>query len=795
MDQYKFPCEPVANRKSIVSGKNYRFTLIDERVIRYEWAHDGVFEDRASTFAINRNFTTPEFQVVDKKEQLDIFTPNYRLTYDKRRFSPNGLFASFTSKQLKWGVEWRYSVDDTFNLGGTARTLDEVNGRIDMGEGIISRSGYANLDDSSSMLFDGKGFVTTRRSGDRIDGYLFVYGFDYKSAMRSFYAISGQQPTVPRWCLGNWWSRYHAYDDKEYLSLMDKFKAKDIPLSVAVIDMDWHLTDGDEVETSGWTGYTWNKDLFPDPKKFQQALHDRSLKITLNDHPRDGIHKHEDMYEKMAKVLGHDTSNGTPILFDPTSPKFMHAYLTVLHRKLEDEGCDFWWIDWQQGSYSRIAGFDPLWLLNHFHYLDNQQQRGKADAMIFSRYAGPGSHRYPVGFSGDTFSTWDSLVFQPEFTATASNIGYGWWSHDIGGHLRGFRDDECTVRWVQSGVWSPLMRLHSTTNKWMSKEPWLYRTECEVAIRDVMQFRHRLVPYIYSSSVSSDLPLIQPLYWNYPQHSPAYGYPTQYFFGEQLVVSPVLKPRDKRSDLAKTRVWIAPQRHVDIFTGTIYDGEQEIDLYRPLSGTPVLAPEGSIIPLDKELVPANGCPNPDALEVLVVVGKDGAFDLIENVRDDAGSTTTSEDRRVIHVKYNQSAGRLTFTGGKKSWKVCFVSANVKQSDVKIAVNGSAMDDASCTKAQNKFVANTVITVPATSKLDDEISIDVGSNPQLSVLDHTEAIRALVLDLQIEFATKDRIWEIIEGGQSTSTKVARLLSLNLEEPVIGPVFELLLADGR
>ena len=121
MDQYKFPCEPVANRKSIVSGKNYRFTLIDERVIRYEWAHDGVFEDRASTFAINRNFTTPEFQVVDKKEQLDIFTPNYRLTYDKRRFSPNGLFASFTSKQLKWGVEWRYSVDDTFNLGGTAR--------------------------------------------------------------------------------------------------------------------------------------------------------------------------------------------------------------------------------------------------------------------------------------------------------------------------------------------------------------------------------------------------------------------------------------------------------------------------------------------------------------------------------------------------------------------------------------------------------------------------------------------------------------------------------------------------
>lgn len=254
MDQYKFPCEPVADSKSVVSGKNYRFTLLDDRVIRYEWSADGIFEDRASTFAINRKFLTPKFEIVDKDGQLDIFTPNYRLTYDKQKFSPNGLFASFTSKQLKWGVEWRYGTDDRFNLGGTARTLDEVDGRTDMGQGIISRSGYATVDDSESMLFDGKGFVTTRRPGDRIDGYLFVYGFDYKDAMRSFYAISGPQPSVPRWCLGNWWSRYHAYDDDEYLSLMDKFKDNNIPLSVAVIDMDWHLTDGDNVETSGWTG-------------------------------------------------------------------------------------------------------------------------------------------------------------------------------------------------------------------------------------------------------------------------------------------------------------------------------------------------------------------------------------------------------------------------------------------------------------------------------------------------------------------------------------------------------------
>ncbi len=254
---------------------------------------------------------------------------------------------------------------------------------------------------------------------------------------------------------------------------MDKFKAKGIPLSVAVIDMDWHLVNEDAVPHAGWTGYIWNKALFPDPKAFTKALHDRKLKITFNDHPAAGVHHHEEIYEKMASALGHDTIHRAPILFDATSPELMHAHLNVLYRRLEEQGEDFRWIDWQQGPFSRVPGLDPLWLLNHFHYLDTALTQGASQAMIFSRYAGPGSHRYPVGFSGDCVATWDSLEFQPEFTATVSNIGYGWWSHDIGGHIGGARDDELTVRWVQLAVFSPILRLHSSNSPWMSKEPWL----------------------------------------------------------------------------------------------------------------------------------------------------------------------------------------------------------------------------------------------------------------------------------------------------------------------------------
>ena len=107
----------------------------------------------------------------------------------------------------------------------------------------------------------------------------------------------------------------------------------------------------------------------------------------------------------MGKALGVDTEHEQPISFDVSNEKFMEAYFEYLHHPLEDQGVDFWWIDWQQGGTSKIEGMDPLWMLNHFHFLDNGRD-GRKRPMTFSRYAGAGSHRYPIGFSGDTIISW-----------------------------------------------------------------------------------------------------------------------------------------------------------------------------------------------------------------------------------------------------------------------------------------------------------------------------------------------------------------------------------------------------
>jgi alpha-glucosidase (family GH31 glycosyl hydrolase) len=821
MDRYKFPTDPIANPKSIVQGPNYRFTVLTPNILRYEYAPDNTFEDHASTFAINRNFPTPDYSIKDHRDAdgkggVEIITEHFHVDYDGTPFSPQSLMVSFRSKITQWGGFWRYGIpdrhgdlDDMFhqgNQGGTARTLDEVNGRCDIGFGVVSRNGYAVLDDSKSMLFDGKGWVMGRKAGEgRVDGYLFVFGHEYKNAVKALYQISGQTPVVPRWALGNWWSRYYPYTQEEYLGLMDKFAERRVPLSVAVVDMDWHLVDDERVPHAGWTGYTWDEKLFPDPEKFGKELHDRKLKITLNDHPHSGVHHHETSYGEMAEFMDHDTRDKLPILFDPTSQKFMEATLNILHRNIEKQACDFWWIDWQQGAYSKIPGVDPLWVLNHYHFLDSGRDGQRP--IIFSRYGGPGSHRYPVGFSGDTVTTWESLAFQPEFTASASNIGYGWWSHDIGGHMFGYRDAELVTRWVQYGVFSPIMRLHSTHSPWMSKEPWLYRPECTTVIEDFMRLRHRLIPYLYSMNIRSSRdgePLVQPMYWDYPKIQSAYEVRNEYWFGSQLIVAPIVTPREKRTLMAKTRTWLPPDsRWIDIFTGTVYDGDRELTMYRTLSLIPVLAKEGAIIPLDAGDAPKNGGQNPDSFEILVAIGKDGEAEIIEDEADDESSKDpTKTKERISVVKLDQKGGRLTakIASAGRSWSFRFLALGTKQEDINVSVDGADVTkDAKITATSYPQAESTLVTIPtkSTTKAGSTITLELGSDPKLAIIDHKPRIKQMIMDFEIEMAMKDRIWAIVNGPEGVGRKMGMLrgLATKLGEDVIGSFEELTIADGR
>lgn len=398
--------------------------------------------------------------------------------------------------------------------------------------------------------------------------------------------------------------------------------------------------------------------------------------------------------------------------------------------------------------------------------------------------------------------TWDSLAFQPEFTATASNVGFVW-SNDIGGHYGGYRDDELAARWVQQGVFSPIMRLHSSNSRWASKEPWLYRTEFAHSMRRFLRLRHGMMPYLYSASVGAaleDEPVVRPLYWTFPQREEAYGKPNQYYFGPSLVVAPIVCPRDKRTNLAAVDVWVPPGRHVDIHSGVIYDGNREVRMYRDIDHLPLLAPEGTIIPLDDagDAI-GNGCTNPAGYVVLVVVGKDGRFIIHEDTSDDENPPPDSEAApREIKVVYEQAGGKLTIKtrGHKKSFTIRFLSLTASSfaSEVTLKVDGDEQSFASDPVVdQSGDMPGLVIQLPTIEA--KEFVVDLGADPQLTPVESTRHTEAIVLNAQMDMNIKDKVWSAITADKPVGVRVGQLMSLGLDEELVNPLLEHLVADSR
>ncbi|WP_255198611.1 glycoside hydrolase family 31 protein [Halorarius litoreus] len=655
---------PVAADAATVVGDDYRVTVLAPELLRVEFDPDGAFDDRATQTVWYRDQPVPEFSV-DRGDEVVVDTGALELRYDPtdRGFTPETLAVEVRAT----ATTWRYG--ETTALPGTARTLDTIDGRIDLERGLCSRDGLAVLDDTASLAFGDEWVEPRDRHDDYEDLYLFGYGHDYRGALQGISAIAGDTPLVPRFALGNWWSRYWEYTDESLRRTIDGFREHGVPLSVCVVDMDWHVVDNPNHD--GWTGFTWNEALFPDPEATLDWLHEQGLATTLNLHPAQGVHPHEARYAALAEHVGVDPTTEVPIGFDAADTDFLSGYFEEVLHPLEEQGVDFWWVDWQQWRESpRMEGLDPLWALNHLHAFD--RTRDGRRPFLLSRYSGVGSHRYPVGFSGDTASTWDSLAFQPPFTAAAATVGYGWWSHDIGGHWGASGSPEAFgelyARWVQYGLYSPVLRLHTSKMPYVDKRPWRYGRDVEAAATDALRHRHALLPYLYTMAHrahESSVPLVEPLYVHQPEREEAYACPSAYYVGSDLLVAPHTRPRGEDTNLARQSVWLPPGDWYDFHTGEPVAGNRWHARYGDLDDVPVYLPAGAIVPLAPES-DWGGVTVPDVLDLVVIPGE-GVFDLYEDDgvsldhRDGAFATTPiettlDEDDETFTVRVGAATG-------------------------------------------------------------------------------------------------------------------------------------------
>ncbi len=787
--RFKIECSPVALKEQTIIRNRTRITVITPCLLRVENQADGKFCDEPTQSVWFRDFCKTEFKTSEKNGIIEIRTDGATFVYSLKSNKMLRIILADGRKVTNYKAG---------NLKGTSRTLDIT--AIDrVGDGVCSRNGVAVIEDSDTLVIKSDGTILPRDNKES-DKYYFAYGNDYIGATSDLYRLTGKVPLIPRYALSNWWSRYKAYTQEEYLTLMDKFKAEEVPITVATVDMDWHWVKIKEkfgkdahkvskhlnfmeyvydVWSVGWTGYSFNTDLFPDPEGFIKKLKDDNYHVTFNIHPSMGVRWFEDRYEDMCKAMGQDAKTKEPVKFDITDKKFTEKYFDILHHPFEKMGVDFWWIDWQQGKNTNVPGLDPLWALNHYHFLDNAKDNHRP--LILSRFCGAGSQRYPLGFSGDTTQTWKSLDYQPGYTATASNIAYPWWSHDIGGHCMGKKDDELYLRWVQLGVFSPVMRLHSTNNEFAGKEPWNYSGAVERIAKDALRLRHKLLPYIYTMNYRTHTEcraICEPMYYAYPEDKNAYECRNEFFFGTELIAAPITEHTSKKTNLAGVKVWIPEGRYTDIFTGRIYSGNQFVTMYRDIETIPVLAKEGAIIPMSAN-DRTNDCSNPETLELLVYRGNN-TFTLYE----DDGETlsykdgeflktafTVAENGKNVSLRIAKAEGTGNVVPENRTFAVKF--KDITGGDVSVTVNGTKADAEICKIGET-------LEVTVTAGATDNVGILIGNCTFLENADKKKELTKVISKFQMSTDYKGMLFNSFISKDKSVPHVSKHFTGPIEE---------------
>ena len=692
---------PVAHPDAVVRSGKARFTVLTPEMIRIQYSDRSLFEDRATFAIVNRRLPVPAFTAVEKDGYLEIKTSALTLKYkiggviDGRHPSAEVLSISMTLNGRR--VLWYPGKDDALNLKGTTRTLDGQigdNKRQELENGLLSRAGWSIIDESpltrrgdgsNTFVFDkqvdGIDWVAEPVDKQAIDWYFLGYGHQYKKALGDYIKVAGRQPMPPLYVLGYWYSKYQRYTSDEFMEIVNDVKHFNIPMDVMIFDMDWH--------TQGWTGWTWDRTAIPDPEGLIDWMHQHGLKVSLNLHPADGVDDDEDFFDDLREDMGLDKQTKR-VPWNLSDGRFYHNMFKHIIRARERQGVDFWWLDWQQNLTSKyVDGLGETFWCNHVFYNDMRLNRPDRRPLIFHRWGGLGSHRYPIGFSGDSFTTYGTLAWQPYFTATASNVGFGYWGHDLGGHQQtGGNDPEIYLRWMQFGVFTPIFRTHATNWEGIERRIWKYSNF--PSLLETVKLRYALMPYIYTAArqaYDTGVSLCRPLYYEWPESNNAYLFEDEYMFGDDILVAPVVTKPEKDGTTAR-RTWLPEGRWFDVCRNKVVEGNRTFTDRYAMEEIPYFFRAGSVIVNNPPMM--NLSTRPDRLILKVVPGGNGQTKLYEDEGDTEGykqgaytTTTISHEGNTLTILPRE--GKFAGMPESRSYTVEFLAVNRPST---VVINGS-----------------------------------------------------------------------------------------------------------
>ena len=638
--------------QNVYQGKSYRITILTERLIRFEYNIGGEFLDLPTEFAINRQFPDVNLKYEEDEKYLEIEGKYFALLYQKEKPYLGPKYAPDTNLKVvlkNTDKVWFFNHPEARNFKSTAIQINaEEPNKTKLINGLFSIDGFASVDDSESFIImqDKTLFKPKNR---RVDTYLFIYNKDFGMCLKDYFSLTGNSPLIPRYALGIWWNRDKIYSFENIKTLIKAFNRYKIPMSILLLSEFWHLKNTEDYSKFK-TGYTFDTGLFPNPSEFTNYMHQRGVRVGINIDPEEGVYPHESNYKDFASSL--KISDNKIIPFNVFDSKFMDAYFQYLIIPLKQIGVDFFWIDYKKDVLSLRA-------LNYYHQQEMEKDKEKRGIML-TRNALVASHRYPISYSGETIVNWDTLNFLPYFNSNSANIGVSWWSHDVGGFKNGIEDSELYTRHVQLATFSPIFRFSARRGLYYKREPWLWDNNTYNIVREYCNLRHRLIPYLYTESYryyKEYQPLIQPLYYNYPEIIDEPLYKDEYYLGKDLLIAPITKPKDLTMNRSVERLYLPKGTWYDFKSGKKFIGNKRYITFFKEEDYPVFAKAGAIIPLAILEENLNVTNNPRAMEIHIFPGQSNNYKLYE---DDGISNLYKEGFYTItEIDYNYLQNNFT----------------------------------------------------------------------------------------------------------------------------------------
>ncbi len=761
----------MSDTKAIIQGSRYRISVISERIVRLEYSPEGRFNDRPTQLIRKRNIGLPDFSLRQDTNILEITTKYFILTYVKERpfqgpvVDPmKNLKITLQSRDRDRSKDWYVGHAEARNMLGNMIGVD-VNVPKPLQRGLYSLDGFSSIDDSNSMIIAQDGTLESPIP-NHTDIYVFMYDIDFKQALFDYFRMTGTPALIPRYALGNWWSRNTIYDDSKINDLIRNFEKRKIPLAVVIFDHDWHIRNTGKFHDLK-AGFTFNNALIKDPKKMIDTFHKRGVRVGLCVNPSEGFYPHEMYYKQASEFLG--ITNSSIIKFDPLNPKLLDVLFKVFLHPLEAMGVDFFWNDSTCNN-----DLTRIWALNHYMYLDSGRLNDKRP-MLLARGGIYAPHRYPILYGGSSEISWEALKNLPFLYLNAANMGVSWWSHDVGGNHGGIEEGELYVRYVQLSTFSPILRFHGARGPYYKKEPWLWDVKTERIATDYLRLRHRLIPYLYTEAYNytrAGIPLIQPFYYNYMWVYDDSLYRNQYYFGSQLLVCPILEKKDRAMNRTIHRFFIPDGIWYDFVTGKKFPGNKKYVSFFKESDYPVFAHAGSIIPLSNRS-DYNNIGLPTDLEIQIFPGVSNTYTMYEDdgvtsLYRDGYYLKTSIDYNYLRNNYTliirSIDGKSGIVPDKRNYKIVF--RNTKEADnVTIYFNSDILNSENYVDG-NDFVVE-VKDVPTIGQLTisckgKDIEID-------AVRLINDDFKGILMDLKINTYLKEEIAEIMFGDSPISQK--------------------------